>query len=84
MPSNARVKFRNVIHYRDNVGPLCNTSVGTMFSEDEQEVTCNKCKKFLEHPRDLEIARKHRESEEYKRAQERAAEKRAKRQERRR
>lgn len=73
MPSNPN-QFDDIVHCMDNHGVLCNCSlpkkVVLLHSKEEENCTCNKCSRFIEHPKALEVARTYRESNEYKRARE--------------
>jgi hypothetical protein len=57
MPSNPN-QFENIIHFKNKEGTLCNSTIAKKFSDKEDEVTCNKCKKFLDHPKMLETSRR--------------------------
>lgn len=51
--------FSNVIHMRDDIGTYCAASRdGDLYNKEPQDVTCNKCLHFLEHPGLLEAKRK--------------------------
>lgn len=86
MPTNIDY-FKDIVHAADSKGVLCNATLGKMGRSRPvtgvgEDITCRKCLKFIEHPDALTVARKHRESEEYKAAQERAKELRDKKKER--
>lgn len=52
--------FSNIVHMNDDDGAYCGARVdGNLRNKDPQEVNCNKCLHFLEHPslRDSKLKR---------------------------
>jgi hypothetical protein len=54
----------NIIHMNDEQGVLCNSHIGNIKNFDVEKVNCNKCKKFMKNPKQLNISRKIRKEKE--------------------
>lgn len=50
--------WNNIIHMTDEEGVLCNAQVGNIENSDAEKVNCNKCKKFMNNSKSLNISRK--------------------------
>ena len=63
MPTNYSY-WNDIVHMNDDKGVLCNGHVGDTQNFESEKVNCNKCQKFMEHPKDLEVSRKNRKKHE--------------------